>query len=114
MERAVPFDCFEKGSGVGGNWRDMNDTGTSSAYRLLWWPDFPGELGARSCARTTYRTPDGCEDRNVLVAGFGNSAVDIACEISRVARMTCLAVSRAARVPKYLLGRPPHASALQR
>ena len=33
--RGIPFDCFEKGSGVGGNWRYENDNGQSSAYRSL-------------------------------------------------------------------------------
>ena len=33
--RGIPFDCFEKGSGVGGNWRYRNDNGMSSAYRSL-------------------------------------------------------------------------------
>jgi cation diffusion facilitator CzcD-associated flavoprotein CzcO len=33
--RGIPFDCFEKGSGVGGNWRYENDNGMSSAYRSL-------------------------------------------------------------------------------
>jgi len=33
--RGIPFDCFEKGSAVGGNWRYMNDNGMSSAYRSL-------------------------------------------------------------------------------
>ena len=33
--RGIPFDCFEVGSGVGGNWRYMNDNGMSSAYRSL-------------------------------------------------------------------------------
>ncbi len=33
--RGIPFDCFEKGSTVGGNWRYENDNGTSSAYRSL-------------------------------------------------------------------------------
>jgi thioredoxin reductase len=31
----IPFDCFEKGSEVGGNWRFENDNGMSSAYRSL-------------------------------------------------------------------------------
>ncbi len=31
----VDFDCFEMGSGVGGNWRYENDNGVSSAYRSL-------------------------------------------------------------------------------
>ncbi len=33
--RRIPFDCFEKGSEVGGNWRYENDNGMSSAYRSL-------------------------------------------------------------------------------
>jgi len=33
--RGIPFDCFEKGSGVGGNWRYGNDNGMSSAYESL-------------------------------------------------------------------------------
>jgi dimethylaniline monooxygenase (N-oxide forming) len=33
--RRIPFDCFEKGSQVGGNWRFENDNGTSAAYRSL-------------------------------------------------------------------------------
>jgi cation diffusion facilitator CzcD-associated flavoprotein CzcO len=33
--RGIDFDCFEKGSSVGGNWRYENDNGMSSAYRSL-------------------------------------------------------------------------------
>ena len=33
--RGINFDCFEKGSQVGGNWRYENDNGMSSAYRSL-------------------------------------------------------------------------------
>ena len=33
--KGIPFDCFEKGSQVGGNWRFENDNGMSSAYRSL-------------------------------------------------------------------------------
>jgi cation diffusion facilitator CzcD-associated flavoprotein CzcO len=33
--RGVPFDCFEAGSAVGGNWRYDNDNGMSAAYRSL-------------------------------------------------------------------------------
>ena len=33
--RGIEFDCFETGSGVGGNWRYMNDNGMSSAYESL-------------------------------------------------------------------------------
>ena len=33
--KGIPFDCFEKGSQIGGNWRYENDNGMSSAYRSL-------------------------------------------------------------------------------
>ncbi len=33
--RGIPFDCFEVGAAVGGNWRYANDNGMSSAYRSL-------------------------------------------------------------------------------
>ncbi|MDZ7268021.1 MAG: NAD(P)-binding domain-containing protein [candidate division KSB1 bacterium] len=34
-EKGIPFDGFEKGSSVGGNWRYLNDNGQSSAYASL-------------------------------------------------------------------------------
>jgi dimethylaniline monooxygenase (N-oxide forming) len=34
-QKGIPFDCFEKGSGIGGNWRYLNDNGMSSAYKSL-------------------------------------------------------------------------------
>lgn len=34
-ENDISFDCFEKGSDIGGNWRFNNDNGVSSAYRSL-------------------------------------------------------------------------------
>jgi cation diffusion facilitator CzcD-associated flavoprotein CzcO len=33
--RGIAFECFEKGSQIGGNWRYENDNGMSSAYRSL-------------------------------------------------------------------------------
>jgi dimethylaniline monooxygenase (N-oxide forming) len=50
IERGINFDCFEKGSNLGGMWRYENDNGHSSAYRSLHidtsrkslgYPDFP-------------------------------------------------------------------------
>ena len=193
--RGIDFDCFEKGSGVGGNWRYENDNGMSAAYRSLFintsrrtmqyrcypmpedlpdfphhtqiaayfddfvdhfglreritfntevssvepadgggwtvtlddgttrryravlvanghhwdrrWPDFPGEFDGKQMHAHDYRTPEGFEDRNVLVVGMGNSAMDIASETSRVSRMTYLSARRGAWViPKYILGKP--------
>ena len=34
-DNGISFDCFEKGSKIGGNWRYDNDNGLSSAYRSL-------------------------------------------------------------------------------
>jgi hypothetical protein len=34
-EQGIPFDCFEMGSDVGGNWRYNNDNGRSAAYDSL-------------------------------------------------------------------------------
>ena len=46
-------------------------------------------------------------DKNVLVVGIGNSAMDIAVESSFVARKTLISSRRGAYIlPKYLFGRP--------
>lgn len=34
-QRGIPFECFEAGSDIGGNWRYENDNGMSSSYRSL-------------------------------------------------------------------------------
>ena len=34
-QHGIEAVCFEKGSGIGGNWRYQNDNGMSSAYRSL-------------------------------------------------------------------------------
>ena len=200
--RDINFDCFEKGSGVGGNWRYENDNGMSSAYASLhintsrnlmayasypmpehypdyphhaqiadyfdsyvdhfglreriefntevvrveparegwdvtvrgpggseetrsygavmvanghhWdarWPEpsFPGQdsFAGEQIHSHDYKTADGYEDKDVLVVGMGNSAMDIAVETSRVSRMTWLSARRGAWIfPKYLKGKP--------
>ena len=194
--RGIPFDCFEKGSGVGGNWRYGNDNEMSSAYASLhintskrimeyatfpmpddypdfpshrqiaeyfdayvdhfgfrdrirfdtevtrvepadgggWdvtaggetrryravmvanghhWdprypePPFPGTFDGETVHAHHYRTPAGYEGKRVVVVGFGNSAMDIAVELSRIADAVFLSVRRGFHViPKYLGGRP--------
>ncbi len=200
-ERGIPFDCFETGSQIGGNWRYLNDNGMSSAYRTLhintstrqmqyasypmpaelpaypnhfqiaayfddfvdhfgfrdqitfntevtavvpgdggydvtvrdresgaertstyrsvlvanghhWdprWPepDFPGTFTGERVHSHFYKTFDPYVGKRVLVLGIGNSACDIAVELSRVADRTVLAMRRSAHVlPKFLFGVP--------
>jgi dimethylaniline monooxygenase (N-oxide forming) len=51
--RGIEFECFEKGSEVGGNWRYENDNGMSSAYRSLHINTSRGLM-----AYATYPMPD--------------------------------------------------------
>ena len=73
------------------------------------WPEppFPGEFTGQTMHAHDYRTPEEFAGKNVLVVGFGNSAIDIAVELSRVARSSMLSVRRGFHViPKFILGRP--------
>ncbi len=173
-EQGISFDCFEKGSNIGGVWRFNNDNGTSSAYRSLHintnrkvmaysdfpmpdhypmfphhshvidyfdqyvdhfdirnditfntsvvkvsltendtyvvtlnnqdsyeyqhlivanghhWnprypqPPFPGQFTGEVLHSHHYKESDQVKNKDVLVVGIGNSAVDIACETARL------------------------------
>jgi dimethylaniline monooxygenase (N-oxide forming) len=102
-----------------GGWQLTTDGGKRELYRALivanghhWsrrWPDppFPGEFTGQTMHAHDYRTPDEFAGKNVLVVGFGNSGIDIAVELSRVARNSMLSVRRGFHViPKFILGRP--------
>lgn len=104
---------------AGDGWEVTLQDGTVKRYRALlvanghhWdprWPEppFPGHFDGTIIHSHYYREPDAYRDRRVLVLGFGNSAMDIAVETSRVSSMTYLAVRRGFHIiPKYLLGRP--------
>ncbi len=195
QEAGVAFDCFEKGSDIGGMWRYGNDNGLSSAYASLhidtsrgnlgysdypipdhypdflshaqflgylesyaeefgirrnvtfntsvariceeaqgsWavtlengesrryrtvvvanghlWdprmPHFRGQFDGNEMHSHHYRTAQPFEDKNVLVVGLGNSAVDIAVDLSRRARHVTVSTRRSAWImPKFLMGRP--------
>lgn len=103
----------------GGGWEITLDDGSTHLYRALlvanghhWnprWPEppFPGHFDGTIIHSHDYKTPDGYEDKRVLVLGFGNSAMDIAVETSRVSTMTYLAIRRGFHIiPKYILGKP--------
>src|SRR2546429_9991802 len=55
--RGIPFDCFEAGSSVGGNWRYNNDNGMSSAYRSL-----HAKSSGRGMQYAAFPMPDGYPD----------------------------------------------------
>jgi hypothetical protein len=76
------------------------------------FPEFPGTFDGESIHSHHYidtRDPLDMHDKRVLVVGIGNSAVDIASEVSRkgVAERTFLSTRSGAWVmPKYIFGKP--------
>ncbi len=191
MDEGILFDCFEKGSNIGGNWRYNNDNGMSSAYRSLhintnreimsyadypmpadyamfphhseiikyfenyvdhfgirkhitfntsvenvekinekgylvttsngvkkeyksvivanghhWNPRYPdpsisGTFTGETMHVHHYRTPEVLHDKSIVILGFGNSAVDLACEAARL--HTCKQVTIATRSGAYII-----------
>ena len=70
-------------------------------------PPYPGEFGGREVHALEYPGGEEFRGRRVLVVGMGNSAMDIATELSHVAERTLLSVRRGSWiVPKRLLGLP--------
>jgi cation diffusion facilitator CzcD-associated flavoprotein CzcO len=102
-----------------GGWKITLDDRTEENYRALivanghhWsprWPQpsFSGEFTGKQTHSHYYKTPETYQDKNVVIVGFGNSAMDIAVEISRVTKNTYLSVRRGFHIiPKYVLGTP--------
>jgi dimethylaniline monooxygenase (N-oxide forming) len=71
--RGVDFECFEKGSGVGGNWRYDNDNGLSSAYRSLFI-----NTSRRMMQYASYPMPDDYPDypHHTQIARYFDDYVD--------------------------------------
>jgi dimethylaniline monooxygenase (N-oxide forming) len=71
--RGIEFDCFEKGSGIGGNWRYGNDNGMSSAYRSLFI-----NTSRTMMEYATYPMPDEFPDypHHTQIARYFESYVD--------------------------------------
>jgi dimethylaniline monooxygenase (N-oxide forming) len=102
-----------------GVWELALDNGEQRRYDMLlvanghhWnprWPEpaYPGEFGGVQMHSHHYVENTDFKDKNVLVVGIGNSAMDIAVESSFVARRTFISSRRGAYIlPKYLFGRP--------
>lgn len=70
-------------------------------------PPFAGEFDGEEIHSNDYKVPEPYIDKSVLVVGIGNSGIDIAVDVSRVAKNTYLSTRSGAHIlPKYLLGRP--------
>jgi cation diffusion facilitator CzcD-associated flavoprotein CzcO len=102
-----------------GVWNVRLETGETRRYDALlvanghhWnprWPEpaYPGSFDGVQMHSHHYLENTDFRDKNVLVVGIGNSAMDIAVESSFVARNTYLSSRRGAYIlPKYLFGRP--------
>jgi dimethylaniline monooxygenase (N-oxide forming) len=105
--------------GDDGVWTVSLDNGDTRRYDVLlvanghhWdprWPEppFPGPFNGVQMHSHAYVENTDLRDKNVLVVGIGNSAMDIAVEASFVARRTFISSRRGAYIlPKYLFGRP--------
>jgi cation diffusion facilitator CzcD-associated flavoprotein CzcO len=105
----------------GGGWELTLDDGSVERFDALlvanghhWdprWPEpmFPGHdtFAGQQLHAHSYIDNDLFVDKDVVILGMGNSAMDIAVESSYVARNTYLAARRGAWIiPKYMFGRP--------
>jgi glycine/D-amino acid oxidase-like deaminating enzyme len=104
-----------------GRWCLYLDDGSMRRYRAvivaigLFWcpnvPDYPGRFGGVATHSHHYRTPEPIAGRRVLVVGAGQSAAEIAVEVSRVAVRTFMSVRSGTNVlPRWIGGRPYDAS----
>jgi dimethylaniline monooxygenase (N-oxide forming) len=70
-------------------------------------PTFPGELAGEVLHAHDYTTREQLRDRDVVVLGLGNSAMDIVAQAAKVGRSATLAARRGYHVlPKFLFGLP--------
>jgi len=99
----------------GGSWRVTLDDGSRRSYRAvvvatgLFWsprlPDYPGRFEGTLSHSHDYRTPEPYAGRHVLVVGAGQSAAEIAVEVSTVAERTLMAVRSGVHVIPRRIGR---------
>lgn len=70
-------------------------------------PTYPGEFSGEILHSHQYKKAAPFKDKRVLVVGGGNSACDVAVEISRVAPGTCISMRRGYHIfPKFIFGKP--------
>ncbi|MBV8999436.1 MAG: NAD(P)-binding domain-containing protein, partial [Solirubrobacterales bacterium] len=121
LARRITFETGVEHAARGedGVWAVELSTGETRRYDALlvanghhWnprWPEppYPGQFDGEQMHSHHFVDAAGFRDRNVLVVGLGNSALDIAVETSFVARRTWISARRGEHViPKYVFGRP--------
>src|SRR5262245_16416625 len=104
-------------SGSDGKWRIKLDNGSLRHFHAVvvavgaFWcprlPDYAGRFAGEVIHSHDYRTPEPFTGHRVLVVGAGQSAAEIAIEISRVAERTFMSLRSGAHViPRWIGGRP--------
>ncbi len=109
VDRAVRGDDGRWTVSISGGGEELFDhlVVCSGHHREPYIPEYPGEFTGELLHSRDFKRADRFRDRRVLVIGGGNSACDIAVDISRVASRTCISFRRGYYiVPKILFGRP--------
>jgi len=126
LRRTITFNTGVEHAGrrADGLWDVRLNNGESRCYDALvvanghhWdplWPEpaYPGEFAGDQIHSHSYLTPQDpvdCRGKRILVVGMGNSAMDIACELSRpgLAEKVLLSARHGVWiVPKYIFGIP--------
>ena len=79
----------------------------SGHHRDPYIPAYPGSFAGTTMHSRDFKRPEPFRGKRVLVVGAGNSACDIAVDVSRVAARTCLSMRRGYYlIPKLVFGRP--------
>ena len=70
-------------------------------------PNYPGHFNGTLLHAHQYKKAAPFKNKRVLVVGGGNSACDIAVEISRISSKTCISIRNGQPVfPKFIFGKP--------
>ena len=79
----------------------------SGHHRVPCMPSFPGTFAGEILHSSAYKRAESFRGRRVLVVGAGNSAADVAVDVSRVAAHTTISMREGRYViPKLVFGRP--------
>jgi len=70
-------------------------------------PNYGSKFNGEILHAHQYKSATPFKDKNVLVVGAGNSACDVAVEVSRCAKKVCISMRQGQAIfPKFILGKP--------